>query len=52
VANLSSHNPALRNAAERATDEIVGVHIMGAEAGELIATAAVAMSMEAIFKTE
>ncbi|HOV74654.1 MAG TPA: dihydrolipoyl dehydrogenase [Candidatus Hydrogenedentes bacterium] len=29
------------------TDEIVGVHIMGPEAGELIATAAVAMSMEA-----
>ncbi|MCX5759463.1 MAG: dihydrolipoyl dehydrogenase [Candidatus Hydrogenedentes bacterium] len=33
--------------ADAATDEIVGVHIMGAEAGELIATAAVAMSMEA-----
>lgn len=33
--------------ADKATDEIVGVHIMGAEAGELIATAAVAMSMEA-----
>ncbi len=32
---------------DTATDEIVGVHIMGAEAGELIATAAVAMSMEA-----
>ena len=29
------------------TDEIIGVHIMGAEAGELIATAALAMSMEA-----
>jgi dihydrolipoamide dehydrogenase len=32
---------------DAATDEIVGVHIMGAEAGELIATAALAMSMEA-----
>jgi len=32
---------------DSATDEIVGVHIMGAEAGELIATAALAMSMEA-----
>ena len=29
------------------TDEILGVHIMGAEAGEMIATAALAMSMEA-----
>lgn len=29
------------------TDEVVGVHIMGAEAGELIAEAAVAMKMEA-----
>jgi len=29
------------------TDEIIGVHIMGHEAGELIATAALAMSMEA-----
>lgn len=33
--------------ADAATDEIVGVHIMGPEAGELIAAAAVAMSMEA-----
>jgi dihydrolipoamide dehydrogenase len=32
---------------DTATDEIVGVHIMGAEAGELIASAALAMSMEA-----
>ncbi len=32
---------------DAATDEIIGVHIMGAEAGELIATAALAMSMEA-----
>ncbi len=32
---------------EAATDEVVGVHIMGAEAGELIASAALAMSMEA-----
>jgi dihydrolipoamide dehydrogenase len=32
---------------DAATDEVVGVHIMGAEAGELIATAALAMSMEA-----
>jgi dihydrolipoamide dehydrogenase len=30
-----------------ATDEVLGVHIMGAEAGELIATAALAMSTEA-----
>ena len=29
------------------TDEIIGVHIMGHEAGEMIATAALAMSMEA-----
>ncbi len=29
------------------TDEVVGVHIMGPEAGELIAAAALAMSMEA-----
>jgi dihydrolipoamide dehydrogenase len=29
------------------TDEVIGVHIMGAEAGELIASAALAMSMEA-----
>jgi dihydrolipoamide dehydrogenase len=29
------------------TDEILGVHIMGPEAGEMIATAALAMSMEA-----
>lgn len=29
------------------TDEILGVHIMGAEAGELIATAALAMKLEA-----
>jgi len=32
---------------DAATDELLGVHIMGAEAGELIATAALAMSMEA-----
>ena len=32
---------------DAATDEVVGVHIMGAEAGELIASAALAMSMEA-----
>jgi len=32
---------------DAATDEILGVHIMGAEAGELIAVAALAMSMEA-----
>lgn len=32
---------------DAATDEVLGVHIMGAEAGELIASAAVAMSMEA-----
>lgn len=32
---------------DTATDEIVGVHMMGAEAGEMIATAALAMSMEA-----
>ncbi len=29
------------------TDEVIGVHILGAEAGELIAEAAVAMKMEA-----
>jgi len=29
------------------TDEVVGVHILGAQAGELIATGAVAMAMEA-----
>ena len=29
------------------TDEIIGVHIMGHEAGEMIATGALAMSMEA-----
>jgi dihydrolipoamide dehydrogenase len=32
---------------DAATDEVIGVHIMGAEAGELIATAGVAMAMEA-----
>ena len=32
---------------DAATDEVLGVHIMGAEAGELVASAAVAMSMEA-----
>lgn len=32
---------------DEATDEILGVHILGPEAGELIATAALAMSMEA-----
>jgi dihydrolipoamide dehydrogenase len=32
---------------DAATDEVLGVHIMGAEAGELIAAAAVAMAMEA-----
>lgn len=32
---------------DAATDEVVGVHIVGVEAGELIAAAAVAMSMEA-----
>ncbi len=32
---------------EATTDEVLGVHIMGAEAGELIAAAAVAMTMEA-----
>ncbi len=32
---------------DAATDEILGVHILGPEAGELIATAALAMSMEA-----
>ncbi len=32
---------------DAATDEIVGVHIMGPEAGEMIATAALAMRMEA-----
>ena len=30
-----------------ATDELIGLHIMGAEAGEMIASAAVAMTMEA-----
>lgn len=29
------------------TDEVIGVHIMGAEAGELIAAAALAMTLEA-----
>ncbi|MCP4644899.1 MAG: dihydrolipoyl dehydrogenase [bacterium] len=32
---------------DASTDEVLGVHIMGAEAGELIASAALAMSMEA-----
>lgn len=32
---------------DAATDEVVGVHIMGPEAGELIAAAAMAMSLEA-----
>ena len=32
---------------DTATDEVVGVHIMGAEAGEIISAAAVAMAMEA-----
>lgn len=32
---------------DAATDEILGVHILGPEAGELIAAAALAMSMEA-----
>ncbi|HOZ46155.1 MAG TPA: dihydrolipoyl dehydrogenase [Candidatus Hydrogenedentes bacterium] len=32
---------------DAATDEVLGVHIMGAEAGELISAAAVAMQMEA-----
>ncbi len=32
---------------DASTDEIVGMHIMGAEAGELIAIGALAMSMEA-----
>ena len=32
---------------DAATDEILGVHILGPEAGEMIATAALAMSMEA-----
>jgi dihydrolipoyl dehydrogenase len=32
---------------DAATDEVLGLHIMGAEAGELIATGALAMSMEA-----
>lgn len=32
---------------DTATDEILGVHILGPEAGEMIATAALAMSMEA-----
>ena len=32
---------------DAATDEIVGMHIMGAEAGEMIAIGALAMSMEA-----
>ena len=31
---------------DASTDEVVGVHIMGASAGELIASAALAMSME------
>ncbi|MDX9972748.1 MAG: dihydrolipoyl dehydrogenase [FCB group bacterium] len=33
--------------ADATTDEVLGVHILGAEAGELISAAAVAMSMEA-----
>lgn len=33
--------------ADAATDEILGVHIMGPEAGELIASAAMAMQLEA-----
>lgn len=32
---------------DASTDEILGVHILGPEAGEMIATAALAMSMEA-----
>lgn len=32
---------------DAATDEVLGVHIMGAEAGELIAVAALAMKLEA-----
>jgi dihydrolipoamide dehydrogenase len=33
--------------ADAETDEVVGVHIMGAEAGELISAATIGMSMEA-----
>ena len=33
--------------ADAKTDEVLGVHILGAQAGELIATGAVAMAMEA-----
>ena len=44
---LGSTDGMIKIIGDTATDEILGVHILGPEAGEMIATAALAMSMEA-----
>ena len=44
---LGSTDGMIKIIGDAATDEILGVHILGPEAGEMIATAALAMSMEA-----
>ncbi len=44
---LGSTDGMVKIVGDSATDEILGVHILGPEAGELIAVAALAMSMEA-----
>ncbi len=45
--SLGSTDGMIKIIGDAATDEILGVHILGPEAGEMIATAALAMSMEA-----
>jgi dihydrolipoamide dehydrogenase len=45
--SLGSTDGMIKIIGDTATDEILGVHILGPEAGEMIATAALAMSMEA-----
>lgn len=45
--SIGSTDGMVKIVGDSATDEILGVHILGPEAGELIATAALAMNMEA-----
>jgi dihydrolipoamide dehydrogenase len=47
AATMNETEGMVKIVADASTDEVLGVHIMGAEAGELIAEAAAAMKMEA-----
>ncbi len=47
AATMGETSGMVKIVADASTDEVIGVHIMGPEAGELIAEAALAMKMEA-----